>query len=268
MKTRIEPLPFTRHLNGIEAFTTLRGTVDADNPYSEINLCNYTGDSEAHVSECRLMLCRTLGIEPQMLVMPRQTHTASVITITEDFFRLTPAQQQAALSKKDAIVTNQLGVAIGVNTADCVPIVLACPTRHIIAAVHAGWKGTVKRIAEAAIDAMKALGANPSDIHAAIGASICHDCFEVGPEVVQQFADAAFPIAQITKVNATTGKHHINLQQANALVLMQCGIPADNIAFSHQCTRCQPLRYFSARRMGINSGRTFTGIIQRPHTNT
>lgn len=263
MKMKIEPLGFNTPTAGITAFTTLRGLVDTANPYSEINLCDYTGDDPAHVSECHESLCRHLGITPDKLVMPRQTHTASVVTITHNFFSLTPQEQQALLNEKDAIVTTLSGVAIGINTADCVPIVLADPRLGIIAAAHAGWKGTAMRIAAATVAAMQALGSQPCDIFATIGASICQDCFEVGDEVVERFAEAGFSIDAITRRHAITGKAHISLQEANRMVLTDCGILPHNIATSGECTRCEPEKYFSARRIGIKSGRTFTGILKK-----
>ncbi|MGN0213964.1 MAG: peptidoglycan editing factor PgeF [Muribaculaceae bacterium] len=260
---RIETLNFDTSLTTIEAFTTLRGEVDASDAYSEVNLCHYTGDSIEHVVDCRCRFCRQLGIEPERLVMPRQTHTANVAVIDEAFFSLDSAEKESFLCNIDALVTTLPGVAIGVNTADCVPIVLADPVSGIIAAAHAGWKGTVKRIAAATVAAMVERGAVLDDIHATIGASICQDCFEVGDEVVQQFAESGFDIAQIAYRNASTAKAHISLQEANSIVLRQSGIAASHITISGNCTRCQPERYFSARRLGIASGRTFTCIIRR-----
>jgi len=263
MKMKIEPLLFPRPLYGIEAFTTLRGNVDNTDPYSEYNLCHYTGDALSHMEVCCDSLCRILGIAPEHLIMPRQTHTASVVTINEDFFSLSKEAQQETLNEKDAIVTSLSGIAIGVNTADCVPIVLADAEKGIVAAVHAGWKGTIKRIASNTVSEMLRLGASPYHIQAAIGASICQDCFEVGDEVVEQFADAGFCFDEIAYRNSATGKAHISLQETNRLILLDCGIPSENIAISGNCTRCNPNKYFSARRLGINSGRTFTGIIRK-----
>ena len=92
-KMKIENLNFDTPLTGIEAFTTLRGEVDASNPYSQVNLCNYTGDTPEHVDCCRRQLCQHLGIEPQRLIMPRQTHTADVAVVGEGYFALTDAER-------------------------------------------------------------------------------------------------------------------------------------------------------------------------------
>lgn len=260
---RIETLNFNTPLTSIEAFTTLRGEVDASNPYSQVNLCHYTGDSVAHVEDCRLDLCRGLGIEPARLVMPRQTHTSNVAVVDEAYFALDEAEREVRLNEVDALVTTLCNVAIGINTADCVPIVLADEVNGVIGAAHAGWKGTASRIAAATVAAMVEQGADAAHIHAAIGASICQDCFEVGDEVVQHFLESGFDVKQITYRNAATGKAHISLQRANEMVLQQSGILPRHIALSGNCTRCHPERYFSARRLGIASGRTFTCILRR-----
>lgn len=252
----VEPLDFARPIDGIEAFTTLRGDVSADDSYSAFNVCDYTGDTPAHIAECRQQLCASLGIEAPHLIMPRQSHTSNVATITS-------LGEMPNLQNIDALVTNLTDVAIGVNTADCVPVVLADPAAGIIGVAHAGWKGTKMRIASRTVEAMCLLGALPERIMAAIGAAICQDCFEVGDEVVAQFAEAGFNVDAITKRSAATGKAHINLPEANRICLIQSGLRSENIALSHRCTRCNPERYFSARRLGINSGRTFTCLLRR-----
>ncbi|MEG0253913.1 MAG: polyphenol oxidase family protein, partial [Muribaculaceae bacterium] len=124
-----------------------------------------------------------------------------------------------------------------------------------------GWKGTISKIGANTISTMLSIGAVLQNIHVAIGASICQDCFEVGDEVVEQFRDANFPIDEIMYRNQATQKAHINLQLANAITLWQAGIMPQNISFSDNCTKCNPAKYYSARTLGIASGRTFTAII-------
>jgi polyphenol oxidase len=262
IKMRIEPLKFHSSCDDIEAFTTLRGDVATGNTYSEINLCDYTGDIPQHVMDCRQALCEHLGIGLGSLIMPRQTHTANIAVVDDDFMALDAPLRQVRLNAVDGLVTRLQRVAIGVNTADCVPIALRERKSEIIAIVHAGWRGTVARIAANAVTTMALMGADISEIEAAIGASICQKCFEVGDEVVEQFSSAGFNISQLMQRDALTGKAHINLQAANVAVLNEAGIKIENIKISGNCTRCNPHKYFSARRLGINSGRTFTFIIR------
>ncbi len=256
----LDILKWARPVQGVEAFSTTRGEVDRRNAYSGVNLCDYVGDDALRVLDARIMLTMQLGIDLDDLVMPRQTHSCRVAVIDEAFRSMDIDQQEAALEGVDGLVTSLKGVVIGVNTADCVPIVLVDSHAGIIAAAHAGWRGTAGRIGEAVVDAMCRQGASANNILAAMGPSICQDCFEVGDEVVEAFGKAHFDLDAIVERNVTTGKAHIDLRAANRAVLDSAGVPADNITLSQHCSRCNPDRFFSARRLGTSSGRTFTGI--------
>lgn len=248
---------------GISAVQTLRGVAEKGDAYSQWNLCDYTGDDALRVLDARLAFCQHMGITLDQLIMPRQTHSSNVKVIDQNYLDADIDAQEAELEGVDALVTASSGVCIGVNTADCVPIALADVEHGVVAIVHAGWRGTVARIAKAAIEAMKRLGAATDAIHATMGASICEDCFEVGDEVPQAFADADFNVDEIMHRNVVTGKAHISLQRANRQVLVEAGVNVKNIVLLEACSRCDSERYFSARRLGINSGRSFTAIIQR-----
>ena len=258
----LENLNFSKPLDGIEAFSTLRGEVDRRNAYSGVNLCDYVGDDALRVLDARLTLAMQLGIDLDDLIMPRQTHSCRVAVIDEPFRLMDIDKQEAALEGVDALVTSLQGVVIGVNTADCVPIVMADDQAGVIAVAHAGWRGTVGRIALAVVKEMCRQGARADRISVAMGPSICQDCFEVGDEVVEAFNKAGFDIDAIVVRNATTGKAHIDLRAANRSVLEAAGVPRGNIVLSRHCSRCEHERFFSARRLGINSGRTFTGIYR------
>ena len=262
MNMTVEQLTITGEMPGIKAVQVQRGTVDHRNAYSQWNLCDYTGDDALRVLDARLVFCQQMGIDLDQLVMPRQTHTTHVAVIDQAYLDADIDQQERLLNEVDALVTALPDICIGVNTADCVPIALADPVAGVIGIAHAGWRGTVGRIAEHTVQAMCRLGAKPQDIHATMGASICADCFEVGDEVPEAFAQAGFDMADIMQRNTATGKAHIDLSRANRQVLMAAGIPADHITLPVACSRCQNDRYFSARRLGINSGRTFTAIIK------
>ena len=260
----IENLDIKNNCNGsISAFTTLRGlNGDAADNYSCFNVCGYTGDTPQHVEQCRRKLCQLLSIEPSHLIMPRQTHTDHVAIVDETLIAADEATRATHLQDIDALVTALPNVIIGISTADCVPIILCDSNARILGAAHAGWKGTVMRIGARTVEAMIALGANADNIEAVIGASICPSCFEVGDEVVKQFIDNNHSCTIIHR-NASTGKAHIDLWKANSLSLIEAGIAAENITILGKCTRCNPTRYFSARRIGVKSGRIFTGIIRK-----
>ena len=259
----LEKLSFIKPLLGVEAFSTTRGEVDRRNAYSGVNLCDYVGDDALRVLDARLTLAMQLGVDLDDLVMPRQTHSCRVAVINERFRALDIDKQEAALEGVDALVTSLKGVVIGVNTADCVPIVLVDGQAGVIAVAHAGWRGTVGRIGEAVVKEMCRQGASADHIQAALGPSICQECFEVGDEVVEAFKQAHFNLDDIVTRNAATGKAHIDLRTANRAVLVAAGVPVGNIVESQHCSRCEHDRFFSARRLGINSGRTFTGIYRK-----
>lgn len=260
---QLEKLDFMRPVDGVEAFSTTRGEVDGRNAYSGVNLCDYVGDDALRVLNSRITLAMQLGVDLDDLVMPRQTHSCRVAVIDEHFRSLDIDRQEAALEGVDALVTTLDCVVIGVNTADCVPIVLVDDVAGVIAAVHAGWRGTVGRIARAAVEQMCRMGARADRIQAAMGPNICQECFEVGDEVVEAFKKARFDLDTIVQRNAATGKAHIDLRAANRDVLLAAGVPAAAIIMSQHCSRCEHDRFFSARRLGTASGRTFTGIIKR-----
>ncbi len=241
----------------------MRGEVDKRNTYSGLNLCDYVGDDALRVLDSRLTLAMQLGVDLDDLIMPRQTHSCRVAVIDEDFRLMDIDKQESALEGVDAIVTALKGVVIGVNTADCVPIALVDDQASVVAVAHAGWRGTVGRIAKAVVEVMCRHGAHAERIQAVMGPSICQDCFEVGDEVVDAFKQARFNLDDIVVRNSETGKAHIDLRAANRAVLIDAGVPSSQIVLSHHCSRCEHDRFFSARRLGINSGRTFTGIYRK-----
>lgn len=247
-----------QHINllshpGIVAISTCRGVVIENDNYSGFNACHYTGDTLSHVEDCRKRLCQLLSIPLDHLIIPRQTHSLNVAVIES-----LPISS-SVLENVDALVTTLPDVAIAVNTADCVPIILYDPVAHVKAVVHSGWKGTVGRIASNTINTMKQCGATPSHIIAAMGPCICGKCFEVGSEVVDLFIENGFDSPKVI-LRHLGQRDHIDLSQACLQTLTECGIPRDNISLSHHCSRCNPTIFFSARRLGINSGRTLTLI--------
>lgn len=146
----------------------------------------------------------------------------------------------------DALVTTTPELWISIRTADCLPILLADPTAKVLAAVHAGWRGTVEEIAARAVREMVELGAELSSIRAAIGPGIGLCCFEVGPEVSPHFG--------------AEGKTCVDLAAANERQLLDAGLDLDNIWISKQCTKCNPDLFHSYRRDSENAGRLVSAI--------
>ncbi|MBM3726909.1 MAG: peptidoglycan editing factor PgeF [Acidobacteria bacterium] len=150
-----------------------------------------------------------------------------------------------ACGEADAIITAEPGIMASIRTADCVPILIADPDRRVVAAIHAGWRGTAASIAAKAVGHMAAAyGSNPSSLLAAIGPAIGVCCFEVGPEVAGQFG--------------LTGRAHIDLAGHNARQLAEAGLA--RIDTSGLCTRCAAHRFHSFRRDREASGRMTSAI--------
>ena len=153
------------------------------------------------------------------------------------------------LGQGDALLEDRPGAVIAIRTADCIPILLVDERHRAVAAVHAGWRGTVAHIAAAAVDSMRRqFGTEPQDLHAAIGPGIGACCYEVGPEVAAQFGEQ--------------GRAHISLAGANRAQLLAAGVTPEKIYASNLCTRCLAEEFHSFRRDGEAAGRlySFAGI--------
>lgn len=239
---------------GITAFSTLRGDCSESDPYSGFNACHYVGDSPAHVAACRRLLAADLRIPESRIVIPRQTHSSDVAVI-----RSTPVDP-GLTDSVDALVTGLKDVVLCVNTADCVPVLLSDREAGVIAAVHSGWRGTAGLISLRTVEAMVAEGASAKRIKAAMGPSICPGCFEVGPETAAVFNNVFGTGNNI--VDNSHGRLRIDLAAAIRQTLLDAGLSDDSISDPPACSRCFPGVYFSARAMGIASGRTLSLILQ------
>ena len=252
---------------GVKAFSSTRHGGFSKGHYADFNINHYCGDSEETINKNRALLCDLLGIKENALLMPHQVHLTEIVTIDEAFLRLSAEEQKVRLEGVDALMTDVADVCIGVSTADCIPVLLYDKVHHASCAIHAGWRGTVKRIVEKAVAKMISVyGSRPEDILAQIGPGIHLESFEVGDEVYEAFANEGFQMETISqRYPANDGsameKWHIDLPACNHQQLLASGIPSSQIAVSPVCTFQQHGTYFSARRLGINSGRIFTGIL-------
>lgn len=256
---RQQELLFYQLGEGVTAFSTTRQGGYSEGRYGEFNINRYCGDSEEAIRQNRSWLCQYLGISDERLIMPHQVHLTEMAVIDEAFLQLSDEERLARLEGVDALMTDVAGVCIGVSTADCIPVLLFDPVHRAVCAIHAGWRGTVQRIVEKAVAKMTAVyGTHPADLVAQIGPGIHLDSFEVGDEVYDAFAREGFRMELISKKYE---KWHIDLPECNRQQLLSVGIPASQIAVSPVCTFQQSDRFFSARRLTVNSGRIFTGIV-------
>lgn len=254
----------------VTAFTTTREGGYSCGSYATFNVNKYCGDNPDHVELNRKMLCSSLGIDNDKLVIPHQTHSDHIEIIDDKFLNKTLEEKEKCLEGCDSLITDIPKVCICVSTADCIPIIIYDTTNKIAAVVHAGWRGTVARITEKTIATLKnVFGTKAQDCKSVIGPGISLDCFEVGNEVYESFERAGFDMTRISKKYPATNSHniyfatkwHIDLWKANEIQLIKSGLSESNIQTCGICTYTNYTQYFSARRMGINSGRILTGIM-------
>lgn len=169
------------------------------------------------------------GVEPdadslrQTIVIPHQTHSCNVGIIGME-------GKIPDLEDTDALICFRKNVRIGVRTADCVPILLSAPDIEAVAAVHAGWKGSLRGILDNVIGKLSESGADPSIMRAAFGPSICGKCYEVSEELADSFKDNGFE-------DAISSHRHISLEKVNAIRLLKAGLRLENIFSGRCCTK-------------------------------
>lgn len=246
----------------ITDFVTSRHGGYSEGNYATFNPSPYSGDDVLTVERNLQKLKANLPHPPQLILRPRQVHGIDLKVIDNDFLALPDEEQKQRLTGIDAICTDKCGYAVCVSTADCVPILLYDKEHGAIAAVHAGWRGTVKRILQHTLQQMSKLyGTEGSNVYAGIGPSISLESFEIGEEVYEAFQKANFDMSLLSMWNETTHKHHIDLWKANAIQLQAFGVPYNQIQIAGICTYKQHEDFFSARRLGIKSGRILSGIL-------
>jgi len=237
--------------------TTRQGGVSVGN-YASMNMSPFSGDNVEHQSENLNLLKKKLNSTD--LIIPFQTHGTEIGIINEDFIQKNFAERADLLNGVDALITKEPNVCIGVTTADCVPLIFYDPHLEVIAVAHAGWRGTCWRIAEKVVKRMQEeFGSHPQHINVVIGPSISGTVYNVGTELIDNFSSAGFPVAEI--FNTNNELIYLDLWKANQWLLESMGVPADHIQISEICTYTQHEKFFSARRLGLKSGRMLSAIM-------
>jgi YfiH family protein len=227
-------------------FTTRGGGVSPE-PWGSLNLGGAVGDDPGRVEEN----WRRLGIETGLaFARVRQVHGTGVVEADRAGLPVEDA---------DAVISAAAGVAACVSIADCVPILLADPDGGAVAAVHAGWRGTIARIAAVAVERLAARGAAPHRLLAAIGPSIGPCCYEVSADLAARFG------AELGNETVRRGRTpHLDLQAANAAVLRAAGVRPERVETLGRCTSCEGALFFSHRRDAGRTGRLAAFIAPSP----
>jgi YfiH family protein len=245
-----------RHPGIRHAFSTRFGGVSRP-PEGALNLGYVPWDSRGNVVENRRRFLSALGLSPDSLATVAQNHSAEFHTIK------TPAHQWNPQTQGDALLTRETQVALAVLVADCIPVLLLDPETNAIAAVHAGWRGTLARILYRTLQGMRAeFDVDPSRVLIAFGPGIRSCCFEVGHEVAAAFG-SAFPGVPLSRPHPEhREKFLLDLPQALDAQLSEAGVPLQNRFDLGLCTYCHPDRFFSYRRESQNAGRLMAIICR------
>lgn len=226
-------------------FTTRTGGVSTGDCAS-LNLSFSRGDLPEAVQENYRRICAVMGVSPEDVVASAQTHTTNIrrVTAADRGKGVLYPQDYRDI---DGMVTDVPGVVLACFFADCVPLYFVDPVRRAVGLAHSGWRGTAGRMGECMVRRMqKEFGSDPRDLIAAVGPSICRECYEVGGEVAEEFR-SRFAQEGIITPGREKGKYQLDLWLANRVILKEAGIPEENIHVTDICTCHNPQYLFSHR---------------------
>ena len=242
------------HIKGIRHFISTRNGGVSKPPFDTLNLSFNVSDDPKHVAVNRQILSSALGFNLELMTTAKQVHGNKVAVVTKATRGKGAIDHGSALAGIDAMVTNVPGILLMIQAADCVPLLFYDPKQKVIAATHAGWRGTILKIARNTVSSMvKRFKSDPAYIYVGIGPSIGPCCYEVGRKVIREASKDLLKIRN--------GKNYFDLWKANKSQLIEAGIPASNIEVSKICTHCSSDIFFSSRAGGGITGRFGAGIM-------
>lgn len=240
----LKEIPHLRH-----AITT-RGDSCAG-PYDELNLAYHVGDDEAHVTENRKKVAAELGYEAANLVAAHQIHGAKSRLIYQE--GRGALDWKSAIANCDSLFTESVKIPLLIQVADCAPVLLVDREHHILAVVHAGWRGAVAKIAAQTARTMFLHSTTRfDDLKVGIGPCLCLDCFEIGPEVVESVQKI---VPEAVVQNSEWQKPHLNLRLLIQRNLENIGVMPENIEIMNRCPKCENETFFSHRGQNGRAGR-------------
>lgn len=232
-----------RHL-----FSTRIGGV-SEGDLESMNLSYTRGDKKENVDENYRRIADIMGCSINDFVLTHQTHTTNIRVVTEED-RGKGIVKERDYEDVDGLITNVPGIVLSTFYADCVPLYFVDPVKKAIGLSHSGWRGTVNKMGKVTVEKMREeYGSNPFDIIAAIGPSICVDCYEVSRDVAEEFLRAFSNAHNLSKIVIPKNeeKAMLDLWQANVAVLLEAGIKAEHISLPDICTSCNKELLFSHR---------------------
>ena len=267
IETRLQSLSTFRFQNlskqsGIDHFVSTRIGGLSSPPYESLNLGFHVGDTPETVLKNRERLAANIGIPLSDFTIAKQVHSGTVTIATDEMRGYGAADLDKAVEATDAMITDVPRLCLAVLAADCVLVLFFDPQKKVIAAVHAGWRGTVKLAAQKTAETLKQeFNCKPTELLVGIGPSIgpCH--YEVGPEVIAQVEDTFGSTDGYINDETPDGKGYFNLWEANKRQIIEAGIPAQNIEVAQICTYCNAHLFFSERHQEGRTGRFGAGIM-------
>ncbi len=251
-----------RNDSRIKHFITSRKGGLSKGPYESMNTGFHVGDNDWIVLQNRNKLASTVNASISQFTFAAQTHSSNVAIINNTAKGKGSTDSKTAVHNTDALICATPGIYICVQTADCVPLLLFDPINRAIAAIHAGWRGTLKKITEATIlMMMHTFETRPSDLVVGIGPSNGPCCYEVGEDVYAEANKSLGNAADVIKSGPRKGKYMFDQWQANFNQLTGLGVKAENIEMAEICSQCQSDVFFSSRKGKGITGRTTSGIM-------
>lgn len=214
--------------------------------------------------EMRQRWCEAIGVDANRMVLVGQIHGADVFEALPIHAGMGSSPDRPQAGYADAQITDQPNIVLTTLHADCLPILLVDPERPAVAAIHAGWRGTVEDVAGATVRAMvDAYGSDPATILAFLGPGIGACCNEVGPEVTAAWREQARDLGPLAELAVTIPhtREHLDIPRANTLLLQRAGILPEHIEISPICTKCSTDHWFSHRGHGAGAGRQASMIM-------
>lgn len=227
-------------------FTTRLGGV-SEGVCSSLNLSFSRGDNPEAVMENYRRVAETFGKTIDDFVCTDQTHTTTVLQVGKEE-RGYGVTREKPYTDVDGLITNEPGVILSTFYADCVPLYFVDPVNKAIGLSHSGWRGTVGRMGQKTLKAMeKAYGTRAEEVYAAIGPSICQECYEVSEDVAEHFYQEFQGHGEEILINKGHGKYQLDLWKTNEIVLLEAGIKPEHLAVTNICTCCNSEVLFSHR---------------------
>lgn len=250
LKNGIVPLLAYPLLDGTKivshAFTTREGGVSTGS-FESLNLSFSRGDDPAAVTENYTRVADALGCSISDIVCSDQTHTTNVMRVDRSFAGMGVTKEKT-YKDIDGLITNEPGLMLATFYADCVPLFFVDPVHHAIGLSHSGWRGTVERMGMITLLAMNLeFGTMPEDVYAAVGPSICQDCYEVSEDVKEAFSREFPGHEDEILTDKGNGKYQLDLWKSNEIVLREAGIKMEHMAVTNICTCCNHELLFSHR---------------------